>query len=334
MANRIQDAWLAVTATGTLIAGTPASNGAWRVRRCRPMGDVREPRQRDMQGAIAVVGAMDRELPIALCGGQAYGVLDPDPLLPMVGKRLAVGATWTDRGLDVSGGEVTSQVQWARAIAPDRRWTVQPMLRAWSNGDRKVADMLREQSWELGDEAIVDTTGRLSTNALEAFYHRRIAAKAAVRTSRARRRGLEVELRSVTVSNEQLDAAVVAVGLMPHVTQDLLDRRLAGGVTGWRNAGADNQHAEALSVAVDAHLAWLFGLEVPLRTVRSTSATLATALMAAAGPGMRELKKRPARRYRGRIASSLDEMLASVKRWGVETGGERKPAAKELAAAA
>ncbi|MFN7971331.1 MAG: hypothetical protein U0166_03125 [Acidobacteriota bacterium] len=294
-------------------AATPLPKHKHRVRRCHlPEGGGPAATQEHAGSLLSVKAApvgieLDR---MVRCGSTAFECIgDAAQLSP--GCRVAIGG-----GDGSSVHVVSSPIREVHALDPDRSWAIEPMLRAFRNGDPDWRELLVEDpTTELGDEGITDDeTGSISVNAIEKFYRRRLAKTAASRIASARRRGFHLEPRHVLLSNEDLGTALAA-----------------GAIEGVAAVPAGQRAAAACGI--DAMLATILASDLPLpaRVVVVKQADLEAAILAAPGSGMKalDLEKRAIkdRRVSGRVAEGIDRMLRTVKAWP-------EPAPAELPAAA
>lgn len=248
---------VAVTASGTLYVAVPRGNARYRTRRCRVDGRP-DARQAELDGVLLSVEPVKlpvrEDAEVVRCGGALFVPVAGTYGMPRPELRMAVGGD--ARGVT----EVTSTVSRVDVMDIDRTWVIEPMLRAFRNGDRRWREMLRELPYEQGCEHIEDDSGSLAAEALERFYRARLREKGIARTESARRRGLQIEPRILPVSNEDLPAA--------------LDR-------------------------------------VPGEGMAELPATLGDGVL----------------RHRGRIASGIDRMLATVRRWNTPARQQVREAA-------
>ena len=289
----------------TLYAVAPIREEKFKVLRCRHRMD--EPERRF---PLEIVGPARAVI-------EARGRIDPDRTL-CCGSGMFVevgGVEELGRGFRLAaGGEkgiahlVSSSIRECHRVEADRSWVVEPILRAYRNGDRHWRDLLSgaELPYELGDEGIQDDeTGSLAANALERFYQRRLEVKAERRDETARFLGHELVPRSRVVSNDELGSVL---------------RQVGGGVAG--SGDASLAARQRCGAGLDAMLATVLAAdrELPARVVVVPGAGLAEALVDAAGAGMAQVDPMEIqdRRVAGRIAAGLDGMLRAIKAWSDE----------------
>ncbi len=191
----------ALTRSGSLYAGVPQVDGAYRIRRFRPNG---KPMELTFDGSLASVTGIDRSNPpspeaIVACAGEAFQLRSDTFGAPELGHRMVAGRK--DGHMEVS-----SSVVWTGRMSIDREWAIDAIFRAHRNHDPNWRDLLQEQSFEVGFESVREDSSGLTDSLRRDFYENWLAAKADRRDSYGRRnRPGEVRPRSVRVSNEHLE---------------------------------------------------------------------------------------------------------------------------------
>lgn len=206
---------LAVSKSGTLYAGVPQVDGAYRIRRCRTSDRPSDDRDLHFEGAMAAVELADFR-PVAAeyavtCDGRVFRVLEGFAG-PVVGKRMLAGK-------QDDYHEISSPIAWVGACPVDREWALDAAFRAHRNHSSRWRSLLEEQPHEEGFEGIRDDSSGLTQAMRERYYQRWLSnlSNARDRSALSQRdedqRSAYVVPRHRLVSNEDLATALdAAVG--------------------------------------------------------------------------------------------------------------------------